>query len=67
MVFLFLALPLLSGFAQEANPLGTEVKMFPCDTVMVSLWRQSAAALSSSCILEGWERKECAAPELNSS
>lgn len=53
MTFLFLAFPLLSGFAQEANPLSTEVEMFSHGTVMVSLWRQSVAALSSSYILKG--------------
>lgn len=58
MAFLFLALSLLSGFAQEANPLGTEIKMFSYDTVMVSLWRQSVVALSSSYILKDRERKE---------
>lgn len=51
MAFLFQALSLLSGFTQEANPLGTEIKIFSPDTVMVSLRRQWTVVLSSSYIL----------------
>lgn len=58
MAFLFLALSLLSGFTQESNPLGTEIKIFSPDTVMVSLWRQQAVVLPSSYILKDQERKE---------
>lgn len=58
MAFLFLALSLLSGFTQEAYPLGTEIKIFSHVTVMVSLWRQWAVVLSSSYILKDQERKE---------
>lgn len=58
MTFLFLALSLLSGFTQGSNPLGTEIKIFSPDTVMVSLWRQQAVVLPSSYILKDQERNE---------
>lgn len=58
MAFLCLALSLLSGFTQEANPLATEIKIFSPDTVMVSLWRQQRVVLSSSYILKDQERRE---------